>query len=281
MSSFEREKFDNFVNLNFDEIIENFEQSPDITDEKNYWFFDNVKQDVLFISYYDPNKLKNFKLVKKDDEVSIEQNITSISIKASFYFGLIMYENGYPLLLLNANPKNLTKKNGSNYYDLATALEKFIDDNPDFDLDETKLILFLFNEKRDYYTTNIKLPSKYRSIMKELKLQEVVIDSSEYDYLSEQYRVPSINLSIGFYDFGKSNERINYLDLEDMIKIAFAITEAIESVDKESIQFEEPEEDEFYDEDFEEEEEYDEDYDEDDEDEEDEGYEDDYDDEDY
>lgn len=251
MLEFEREKFESFLNMNFDEILENFEQNADISDDNNYWFFDNEKQEVLFISYFEPNKSADINIIHKEEDLMIEQNKISISLKASLYAGILMYEQGFPLLLLNANSKNNFKKANTNVYDTKTALDIFIDDNPDFDLDETKLIIFLFNEGRDYFSTTVQLPSKYKSIMKELKLKERLLDNSDFDYLSEQYRVPSINLAIGFYDFGKSSEKLNYLDLEDSIKIALSITELLETVDKENLQFEMNESD---DEEFEEEE---------------------------
>ena len=237
MISFEKEKFDSFLQLSFEEILEFFEQNPQLSDDKNYWFFDNEIQDILFISYIDTVKPKETNLIKKDEEVFIDQNNTSISLKASTYSGFMMYQLGYPLLLLNANPKNNVKRDGNNFYDLKSSLDMFIDDNPDFDLEEAKLIIFLFNEGRDYYTTTIQLPSKYKIIMRELKLKEKLLEIPDLDYLSEQYRVPSINLAIGFYDFCKQNERVNYLDIEDMIKMASSITELLESVDKENIQF--------------------------------------------
>lgn len=287
MFEFDRDKFDNFVNLSFDEILESFEQNPDISDDKNYWFFDNENQEILFISYIDPSRFSDLKLIHKEDELFIEQNKISVALKASLYIGYLMYEQGFPLLILKANSNNTSKKSISNN-DSKIALDIFIDDNPDFDLEETKLIIFLFNEGRDYYTTTVQLPSKYRSIMKELKLKEVLLDIPDLDYLSEQYRIPSINLAIGFYDFGKNNERINYLDLEDCIKVASSITELLEPVDKENLHIEITEIDED-DEDFEEEESFndmeEEDYDEDEEDEEDDEdfddeYDEDYDDED-
>jgi len=285
MFEFDRDKFDNFVNLTFEEILESFEQNPDISDDKNYWFFDNENQEILFISYVDPSKFSDIKLIHKEDELLIEQNKISLALKASLYIGYLMFEQGFPLLILNANSNNTNKKSFSNY-DNKIALDIFIDDNPDFDLEETKLIIFLFNEGRDYYTTTVQLPSKYRSIMKELKLKEELLDIPDLDYLSEQYRIPSINLAIGFYDFGKATERINYLDLEDCIKVAYSITELLEPVDKENLQIEitEIDEDE---EDFEEEESFndieEDEYDEDEEDEEedDEDYDDDEYDEDY
>ncbi len=276
MISFEKEKFDNFINSSFEEVLEYFEQSPDISDERNYWFFDNEKQDILFISYFDGTKVKDINIIRKEDEVFIEKNVTSIGLKASLYSGYTMYQMGFPLLLLNANPKGILKKNVNNIYDLKSALDIFIEDNPDFDLEETKLIIFLLNEGRDYYTTTIQLPSKYKAIMKELKLKEKMLEIPDLDYLSEQYRIPFISLSIGYYDFNRQNERVNYLDLEDMIKIAYSITELLETVEKENIQFDniENENDEFDEEesfeDFEEDEfeedeeneDYDEDYDE-------------------
>ncbi|MEJ5273795.1 MAG: hypothetical protein WH035_06660 [Spirochaetota bacterium] len=277
MLEFERDKFDNFINLGFDEILESFEQNPDITDDKNYWFFDNEKQDVLFISYADPSKFSKCTLIHKEDELFVEQNKISIALKASIYAGYIMYEQGFPLLILNANLKTNGNKNISSY-DSKQSLDTFIDDNPDFDLEETKLIIFLFNEGRDYYSTTVQLPSKYRGIMKELKLKENLLDIPDLDYLSEQYRIPSINLAIGFYDFGKASERVNYLDLEDSIRIAFSITELLEPVDKENLpielneEYEEEDEYEEEEENYEDLEEDDDDYDE--EEDEDEDYED-------
>lgn len=274
MVEFDREKFDSFVLQNFDEILESFEQNPDLSDEKNYWFFDNEKQEVLFISYIDPSKVNNIKLIHKEDELFVENNKISIALKASAYAGYLMFEQGYPLLLLNSSVKNNNESKSS--------LDIFIDDNPDFDLEETKLIVFLFNEGRDYYTTTVQLPSKYKAIMKDLKLKEKVLDIPDLDYLSEQYRVPSINLAIGFYNLNKSNEKVNYLDLEDSIKTAISITEQLESVDKENLQFEEEAEEEDYDDydedeyDEDEEDDYDEDEDEDD-DEDDDYYDEDYD----
>ncbi|MFN3410923.1 MAG: hypothetical protein ACK4YF_02040 [Exilispira sp.] len=250
MIEFSKEEFENFVSSSFEEILENFEGHADLTDEQNYWFYDNEKQDVLFISYFDPLKSDNIKIIHKEDDVTIEQNKISISLKASLYAGYLMFEQGYPVLFLNAKPKIGNHEN-------KTSLDKFIDDNPDFDLDETKLIVFLFNEGRDYYTTTVQLPSKYKAIMKELKLKEKILDIPDLDYLSEQYRVPSINLAIGFYNYGKNNEKLNYLDLEDSIKIAFSITELLEGVNKENLQFdntdveeedyEEEEDEEYYD----------------------------------
>ncbi|HQJ40243.1 MAG TPA: hypothetical protein PK449_01675, partial [Exilispira sp.] len=185
-------------------------------------------------------------------------------------------------------------------FEMKSGLDIFIDDNLDIDFDDVKFIIFLYNEGRDYYTTTIKLPSKYKSIIKEFQLKERILDIPDLDYLSDTFHIPSINLACGFYNTGKTDEKINYLDIEDAINAALGIADGFYKIEKETLPFKDSDDEEEYEEeededlkkgyfdkdsDFEDDEEEDEDYDDDeeeDEDDEEEDYDDeDYDDEDY
>ncbi|HOV46484.1 MAG TPA: hypothetical protein PK044_05595 [Exilispira sp.] len=300
MISVDRNQIDNFINLDFDEILEFFGE-PDITDEMNYWFFDNDIRNILFIGYFDNTKNREFELVHKEDDLMTKNGPFNADTRTSMYLTNYLYQQGYPVLWLRASYDS--KKENSRDFEMKSGLDIFIDDNLDIDLDDVKLIIFLYNEGRDYYTTTIKLPSKYKSIIKEFQLKERILDIPDLDYLSDTFHIPSINLACGFYNTGKADEKINYLDIEDAINAALGIADGFYKIEKETLPFKDSDDEEYqeeYDEeenedlkkgyfdkesDYEDEEEDDDDYEDEDKDdddyEEDEDDEEDYDDEDY
>lgn len=292
MISVDRNQIDNFINLDFDEILEFFGE-PDITDEMNYWFFDNDNRNILFIGYFDNTKNREFELVHKEDDLMTKNGPFNADTRTSMYLTNYLYQQGYPVLWLRASYDQ--KKGNSRDFEMKSGLDIFIDDNLDIDFDDVKFIIFLYNEGRDYYTTTIKLPSKYKSIIKEFQLKEKILDIPDLDYLSDTFHIPSINLACGFYNTGKTDEKINYLDIEDAINAALGIADGFYKIEKETLPFKDSDDEEEYDEeededlkkgyfdkdsDFEDDEEEDEDY-EDDEEEDEDDEEEDYDDEDY